>query len=136
MPRSALLLTKMANNHRVRSLFLIAGFLFVIIGVVGIFLPILPTTPFLLLAAACFARSSNRFYSWLVNNRLFGTYIKSYRENKAIPLKVKLFTVLFLWIVMLITVIFAVEILWIKVILILIAILVTLHVFTIHSLKS
>ena len=54
------------------------------IGIVGIFLPILPTTPFFLLAAACYVRSSKRFYHWLLNNKFFGIYVKNYVEGKKI----------------------------------------------------
>ncbi|MCX6013125.1 MAG: YbaN family protein [Chloroflexi bacterium] len=127
---------RIKTNQQTRILLIIAGFLFIIIGIIGIFLPVLPTTPFLLLATACFARSSKRFYSWLINNRLFGAYIKSYREKKVIPLKVKLFTITFLWTVMLITVIFAVDLLWIRILLILIAFFVTLHILSLRNLKS
>jgi uncharacterized membrane protein YbaN (DUF454 family) len=68
------------------------------IGIVGIFTPILPTTPFLLLAAFCYLRSSQRFYRWLMNNRVFGSYIRSYTEGRGIPIKVKLFTIALLWV--------------------------------------
>jgi len=67
------------------------------IGVIGIFTPILPTTPFLLLAAACYLRSSPRFHRWLMNNRIFGSYIRNYTEGRGIPIKVKLFTIALLW---------------------------------------
>ena len=66
------------------------GTFFVGLGIIGIFLPLLPTTPFLLLAAACYARSSKRFYNWLLNNKWFGNYIKNYRERKGIPLQIKI----------------------------------------------
>ncbi|MFC2135498.1 YbaN family protein [Bacteroidota bacterium] len=69
----------------------------------GIFLPLLPTTPFLLLAAACFIRSSDRLYNWLLNHRLFGNYIRNYREHKAIPLKAKIVTLLTLWITLIVS---------------------------------
>ena len=61
------------------------------------FVPVLPTTPFLLLAAICYARSSERFYHWLLNNRWFGEYLKNYREGRGIPLREKTLTVLALW---------------------------------------
>ena len=65
------------------------GFVFVAIGVLGIVLPVLPTTPFLLLAAACFARSSQRFYDWLLNTHVFGELIRNWRETRSIPRKAK-----------------------------------------------
>ena len=67
------------------------------LGIVGIFIPLLPTTPFLLLAAYCYARSSKKLYTWLMNNKWFGSYIRHYYEGKGIPLRVKLLSISFLW---------------------------------------
>ena len=72
-----------------RLLFAGLGTLFVVLGVLGIFLPILPTTPFLLLAAGCFARSSSRVYHWLLNHRAFGPIILEWREHRAMPYRAK-----------------------------------------------
>lgn len=71
-----------------RYLLAAAGVLSLSIGIAGIFLPLVPTTPLLLLAAALFCRSSPKLYGWLLAHPVFGTYIRNYRENKAIPLKV------------------------------------------------
>ena len=71
-------------------LFLILGLFFVGLGFIGVFLPGLPTTPFLLLAAACFARSSRRMYRWLLSNRLFGPMIKNWQETRSITRKTKM----------------------------------------------
>ncbi len=73
------------------------GAISLVVGVVGIFVPLLPTTPFLLLTAALWAHSSPRFYAWLMNHRYFGEYIRNYRENRAIPLKTKIVTLILLW---------------------------------------
>jgi uncharacterized membrane protein YbaN (DUF454 family) len=116
-----------------RVILIAAGSLFVGLGILGIFLPVLPTTPFLLLAAACYARSSPKFYDWLLNNRYFGNYIKNYRERKSVPLKVKMLTIALLWVTIGFSVIFAVETIFIRVILILIAIGVSIHVFSLRT---
>ncbi len=118
-----------------RWLLIIEGTFFVGLGIIGIFLPLLPTIPFLLLAAACYARSSKRFYNWLLTNRWFGNYIRNYRERKGIPFKIKILSISFLWIAIGYSAIFIVHILLGRIILILIAIGVTIHILSIQTLK-
>ena len=77
------------TKRGVRLLFLFLGGLFVVLGVAGIFLPVLPTTPFMLLAAACFARSSERFYNWLLDHPVFGTTVREWQEHRSIPRRAK-----------------------------------------------
>lgn len=77
------------SSAMVRVFLVVVGTLFVIIGVIGIFLPILPTTPFMLLAAACYAKSSPRFYNWIIYHKLFGPIIREWREHRSIPRKAK-----------------------------------------------
>jgi uncharacterized membrane protein YbaN (DUF454 family) len=110
-----------------RILLLVAGTLFVVIGIIGIFVPILPTTPFLLLAAACYVRSSQRFYDWLLNNKYLGTYIRNYVQGKGMSLKAKAYTIILLWMAIGLSIWFVTENVIVRVILALIAIGVTLH---------
>ncbi|HFC53145.1 MAG TPA: DUF454 domain-containing protein, partial [Gammaproteobacteria bacterium] len=76
-----------------RIILISVGFLCVALGAVGLVLPVMPTTPFLLVAAACFARSSPRFHDWLLNLRLFGTLIKNWQQNRTIPIRAKLLAI-------------------------------------------
>jgi len=124
------------QNLLIRKLLIIAGTFFVVIGIIGIFLPILPTTPFLLLAAWCYARSSEKFYNWLINNKWFGMYIKNYREGRGVPIKVKVLSISFLWLTIIFSVVFIVNNFYIRIILIGIAIGVTIHILTIRTLKQ
>jgi uncharacterized membrane protein YbaN (DUF454 family) len=117
-----------------RILLISCGTFFAIIGFIGIFLPLLPTTPFLLLAAACYARGSKKFYNWLITNRWFGEYIKNYREKEGIPIKTKVFAILILWITISYS-IFIMDILLIRIILIVVLTGVTCHLLTIKTLK-
>ena len=87
------------SRHRsVRYMLLAIGWLSVALGVIGIFLPVLPTTPFLLLAAACFVRSSRRFYLWLVTHPRLGPWIRDYLEGQGIPLKGKVYALVLMWV--------------------------------------
>ncbi|WOH37087.1 YbaN family protein [Thalassotalea fonticola] len=72
-----------------RFLYLAVGFGFVVLAIIGIALPVLPTTPFLLVAAACFAKSSKRCHKWLINNKLFGPIIHNWQKNRCIPKRAK-----------------------------------------------
>ena len=85
------------RNPLVRSALLVIGWLAVLLGVIGIFLPVLPTTPFLLLAAACFVRSSRRFYDWLVMHPRLGPWFRDYLEGNGIPLKAKIYAIATMW---------------------------------------
>jgi uncharacterized membrane protein YbaN (DUF454 family) len=118
-----------------RALLIVLGTLCVGLGVIAVFLPVLPTTPFLLLAAICYARSSERFYHWLLSNRWCGEFIKNYREGKGIPLKLKILTILLLWLTIGSTAWLAVSQWWIRLILIGIAVVVTFHLVNIKTYK-
>lgn len=111
-----------------RRLLLGAGTLCTGLGIVGVFVPILPTTPFLLLAAACYMRSSERFYHWLVDNRVFGAYVRNYIEGRGMPARIKILTILLLWLGIGLTVAFAVENIVVRIVLICVAVGVSAHV--------
>jgi uncharacterized membrane protein YbaN (DUF454 family) len=120
----------------IRILLILAGTVSVGLGILGIFVPVLPTTPFLLLAAVCYARSSQRLYGWLLNNKWFGNYIRSYLERKGIPLKIKALTITLLWITIGLSVAFAVQGIIVRLILVFIAIGVSIHILCIRTLKQ
>ena len=90
----------------VRALLVTAGFASVALGVAGIFLPLLPTTPFLLLAAACYVRASARFYNWLLNTRTFGPMIINWRDHRAMALRHKVMAIGFIAVSIGVTVLF------------------------------
>lgn len=90
-------LPRTSRHRSVRYLLVAVGWTSVVLGVIGIFLPVLPTTPFLLLAAGCFARSSPRFYHWLVNHKQLGPWIRDYLAGHGIPLKGKVYAIALMW---------------------------------------
>lgn len=80
-----------------KILFNILGTLLLGIGILGVILPLLPATPFLLLASACYVRGSDRLHSWLMGNRVLGTYIRNFREKRGMPVRAKVVTLVILW---------------------------------------
>ncbi|MDY6914795.1 MAG: YbaN family protein [Candidatus Cloacimonadota bacterium] len=111
-----------------KYLLIIAGILAMSAGFLGIFLPILPTTPLLLLAAACFLKSSRNLYLWTINHKLFGLYIRNYLKYKAVSKKHKIITVFMLWLVITISIILVKESIFICLLLLGVAIGVSWHV--------
>lgn len=85
------------KNRAARYALLAIGWLSLVLGVIGIFLPVLPTTPFLLLSAACFVRSSRRVYLWLIGHPRLGPWIADYLEGNGLPLKAKVYALLLMW---------------------------------------
>ena len=84
---------KESNNFFIKILWIFLGSVFVALAALGVALPGLPTTPFLILAAACYIRSSQKLYDWLISNKTFGPYLKDYREGKGIPKKAKILAI-------------------------------------------
>lgn len=105
------------------------------LGVAGIFIPLLPTTPFLLFAAACFLRSSETLYEKLTTHRLLGEYIRNYSEKRAIAFKTKVTAIVLLWLSMGYSVIYIVNVIYIKLILLVIAACVTAHLARLNTLR-
>jgi uncharacterized membrane protein YbaN (DUF454 family) len=119
-----------------KALLVSAGTICLSLGVIGIVLPILPTTPFLLLAAACYLRSSERLHKWLLNNRWCGEYIKNYQQGKGVPLKTKIAALTILWVAIMYSTFFIVhEILIAQIVLLVVAVGVSVHLIRIPTFK-
>ncbi len=114
---------------------IIAGTFFTILGILGIILPVLPTTPFLLLAAYCYGKSSPRFYSWLFNNKWLGIYIKNFRDKTGLSLRTKITSIAFLWITISFSAFYVLDVMYGKIILILIAVGVTIYLISLKTKK-
>ena len=119
-----------------KILFITAGSVSLFLGVAGIILPVLPTTPFLLLAAACYLKSSEKLYIWLINHRILGIYIKSYIEYKAVTLKAKIISITALWTVISVSALFFIDLLWIRILLFAVAAGVTAYIVRIKTLTG
>ena len=119
-----------------KGLLFIGGTFCLTLGIIGIFLPLLPTTPFLLLAAGCYMRSSDKFYNLLIHNKYLGSYIENYRSGKGIPLKTKIFAIVMLWFTIGLSVVFIIPRLYLKLLLLGIAMAVTYHICSHKTLKE
>ena len=120
-----------------KILLVVLGCISCVLGIVGIFVPLLPTTPFLLLSAAFWVRSSPRLYGWLLAHPCFGEYVRNFRENRAIPLRAKIISLTLMWGTMLYC-IFALHTAWwwAQAALLAVAIGVTWHILSFATLKK
>lgn len=117
------------------TLLIILGTLCVVLAGLGVFIPILPTTPFLLLAAFLYARSSERFLNWLLTNRLFGKFISNYRSGLGIPILQKILTIVALWATIGASISLFVDAWWLRMLLLVIAVGVTIHLISVRTCK-
>ena len=118
-----------------KKLLIAAGSICVVLAVLGMILPVLPTTPFLLLAAICYERSSPRFYNWLITNRYFGEYIRNYREGRGIPMRQKVITLAILWVTIGYGAFFVSGNWWLSAVLLAVALGVTIHLARIKTFR-
>ena len=118
-----------------KYILIVLGSLSLVLGVIGIFLPLIPTTPLLLLSAALYIRSSEKLYLWLINQKHLGAYIRNFRENKAIPLRAKIISVSMVWITLIYCTITISEQIWVKSLFIILAIGITWHILSYKTLK-
>lgn len=119
-----------------RIIYIILGSFFLILGAVGIFVPLLPTTPFWLLTCWFYLRSSEKLYNRAMSNRYFGTYIRNFLVDKAIPLHSKIISVSIMWLSAILTSLYLIEYLWVKILLILISAGVTWHILSFPTKKK
>ncbi|KAB8131801.1 DUF454 domain-containing protein [Gracilibacillus oryzae] len=118
-----------------RIMWTIGGLLSLVTGVIGVIIPILPTTPLIILAAFCFGKSSPALHYWLVTNRYFGHYITDYQKGRGVPIRIKVFAVIIVWISVLFTLII-IPLLFVKIFMLFIALSVTIFIFTSPLLKA
>jgi uncharacterized membrane protein YbaN (DUF454 family) len=120
----------------IKKYFLIfIGSLSLAFGIVGIFIPVLPTTPFLLLSSFCFIHSSKRLYNWLINHKIFGEYIYNYMTYRAVKRSTKIGALLFLWLSLMISML-VVSSLHLRIFLFAVGIGVSIHLYTLKTLNE
>jgi uncharacterized protein len=117
---------EIVNTKTKKLLLIVAGILAVTLGTIGVFLPLLPTTPFLLIASYCFVRSSERLHNWLMNHHLFGKYLQNYIKYRAITKLTKIISISALWITITISFVL-IENIYARIVLVVVSICVTIH---------
>ncbi|MCH7656762.1 MAG: YbaN family protein [Bacteroidetes bacterium] len=117
----------------IKHILILLGSIFLGLGFIGIIVPGLPTTPFLLLAAGCYVRSSDRLYSWLLDNRLFGKYIHNFRETGSIPLRGKIISLIVMWIMIGLSIYIFIKIISVKIIIAILGVIGTLVILSIPA---
>ena len=122
-------------TDKVNIILTILGILSLGLGILGAFVPVLPTTPLLLLASVLFLKSNRRLYDWLMNHPKLGPYISNFLEHKAIPLRVKVVSVTMVWLTLLYCAIFVAEHWALRLMFIAIAIGVSIHVLSFKTLR-
>lgn len=127
---------KKTESRFLRAILIVLGILFVGLGILGIIIPMLPATPFFLLSACCFMKSSDRLYRWLMTNRVFGKYLNNYIEGKGIPVRIKIVVLTLLWLVISYAELFIFENIYIRILLLIIVIGVTIHILKIKTFKE
>ncbi|MFT0851219.1 YbaN family protein [Achromobacter sp. F4_2707] len=117
-----------------KTLYNIVGTLALLLGIVGIFLPLVPTTPFLLLASACYMRGSRRMHEWLLNQRHLGPYLRNFQQGRGIPLRAKITALALLWTSLTISMWFA-PLPWVRILLLIPGIAVTVYLYRMPTLE-
>ena len=125
-----------SRQRLLRPLLLGLGLLCVALGVAGIFLPLLPTVPLLLLAAACFARSSERCHAWLLDHPHLGPLVKSYRDGEGIPWRAKVTAIAMIWVSIPLSAFLFVPLVWVRGLLIGVAVGVTWYLLRLPTVEN
>lgn len=126
---------KISNSRFKRTIYLVIGFFFVGLAFIGVFVPVMPTTVFLILATWSFMRSSEKYYIWLTTNRYFGRMIRNYNTFRGIEHKTRIKSLIVLWITLIVSMLL-VKIWWVILILIAVGIGVTWHLFALRTLTE
>jgi uncharacterized protein len=124
------------ENRLIRLMWISFGFLMVAMGILGAILPLLPGTVFFILAAICFAKSSEKFYKMLIHNKYVGPHLQNYLEDKFIPIKTKIIIISSLWISITVSAVYVLEVFWQRAIIFTIAIGVSIYIILHRSKKA
>ena len=123
------------QSSLLRALWISAGSFSLVIGAIGIVVPLLPTTPLIILAAFCYGKASPKLHHWIITNRYFGHYIQDYQAGKGVPFRIKCFAVFIVWTSVLFS-LFVIPLLFVKIGMLLFGIFLAVFIFTSPLLKE
>lgn len=126
---------KHVKNELLRWMLAGIGWIAIVAGVIGIFLPLVPTVPLLLLAAACFARSSDHFHAWLVEHHYLGPLVRDYIKGAGIPRRAKITAICMVWCTLPASAFLFVSLAWVRALLLVIAVCITLYLLSLPTLR-
>jgi uncharacterized membrane protein YbaN (DUF454 family) len=135
MDRKTKLQLNIKENRLIRYLWIFFGFLMVILGTLGAILPVLPGTVFFIIAAFCFAKSSEKFYKLLIHNKYVGPHLRNYLEDRFIPVKTKIIIICSIWISMTASAVCVLEVFWQRALMFAVAIGVSIYIILHRSSK-
>lgn len=115
-----------------KAVLILLGLIFLGLGMIGAVLPILPTTPFLLVASLCFVRGSTKMNNWLLNHHIFGAFLKNYLDERAIKKRDLIRTLIILWMTLIVS-IFFIDVVFLKFILVIVGSSVSIHLLSLKS---
>lgn len=124
------------SQKMMRGAYIIIGTISLLIGAIGLFLPVIPTTPLIILAAACYYRGSDRLHTWILSSRWFGDTIKNYQEGRGLTRDTKVRAISMMWVMMLVSAWFFVSSLFVRVAIICVGIGVTVYLVRLPTLEK
>jgi uncharacterized membrane protein YbaN (DUF454 family) len=124
------------SGKMIRGVYIVVGTIALIIGAIGLFLPVIPTTPLVILAAACYYRGSDRLHNWILSSRWFGETIKNYQEGRGLTRNTKVRAISMMWVMILVSAWFFVSNLFVRVAIICVAIGVTVYLVRLPTLEK
>lgn len=124
------------SGKMMRSIYIIVGTIALVIGAIGLFLPVIPTTPLVILAAACYYRGSDRLHNWILSSRWFGETVKNYQEGRGLTRDTKVRAISMMWAMILISAWFFVSNFFVRVAIICVAIGVTVYLIKLPTLEK
>lgn len=128
--------THSVTDSMKKGIYFIIGCLSLAAGIIGVFLPVIPTTPFIMLSGWCFFRSSKKLYQWVISNETFGPTIENYQSGRGMTVKTKIRAIVMMWLAITVSVYFFITNIYLISFLYLIAVSVTVYIYRLPTIQE